>query len=106
MIRAAERRPAGNGTAAQQRDPARLSVVSVPRSTDRDQPRLSPVDAAGIIDGAIVLVVQVAADRYRRRVFLTVASAERAARRARARGHAAEVVLARLAPVALAGVGS
>lgn len=48
---------------------------------------------------AIVVLVQDKAGRYRRRVFLTLASAERAVDQAAARGVDAQVVLCRLTPV-------
>ncbi|MEO7980340.1 MAG: hypothetical protein ABI807_05560 [Sporichthyaceae bacterium] len=54
------------------------------------------------VDGALVVVVCTSAGRYRRRVFLTLASAERSAERAREAGHEASVVLARLVPVEVA----
>jgi hypothetical protein len=51
------------------------------------------------VDGAFVLVVRVTGGKYRRRCFLTAASAERAARNAQAVGHNAEVFLAELKPL-------
>jgi hypothetical protein len=61
---------------------------------------LLPVDAlytiAHQVDGAFVLVVKVNGGRYRRRCFMTAASAERAARNALDAGHNAEVYLAQL----------
>lgn len=60
---------------------------------------LSPTDAAGIVDGAYVVVVKVDDDHYRRRTYLSLSAAERNADRARARGQGAEVVLCRLSPV-------
>lgn len=57
---------------------------------------LSAVDAAGVVDGVLVAVVRLDSGRYRRRVFLSLASAQRSVERARARGQAAEVVLAQL----------
>ena len=67
---------------------------------------LSPVETAGVIDGVLVVVVRTEGGRYRRRVFLTLAAAERAVAAARARGLAAEVVLCALAPAASpAGAG-
>lgn len=51
------------------------------------------------IDGAYVLLVKTTAGRYRRRCFLTVASAERAVQRAQERGENAVVVLAELKPL-------
>ena len=47
----------------------------------------------------LVLVVQTGADQYRRRVFLSLAAAQRAAARAEAKGHDAHVILCRLVPV-------
>lgn len=90
MTRKAERRPAVIG-AAQKSFGGSISIVPAQSS--------EPVDAAGVVDGVFVLVVRLDGDRYRRRVFLTLAPAERAAARAEARGHAAEVVLCRLEPV-------
>ncbi len=48
---------------------------------------------------ALVALVEDKHGRYRRRVFLTLASAERAVALARARGADAQVVLVRLTPV-------
>jgi hypothetical protein len=56
-------------------------------------------DIAAHIDGTFVLVVRTTDDRYRRRCFLSAASAERAARNAQAAGHDAEVYLAELKPL-------
>lgn len=60
-----------------------------------------PGEVAESLDGALVLLVRTEAGRYRRRVFLTIASAQRAADRATEAGHAAEIVLCALAPVAV-----
>lgn len=51
-------------------------------------------------DGAYAVVVELNRDRYRRKLFLTLGAAERAAKRARSAGHDAEVLLVRLQPVA------
>ncbi|MGD7707012.1 hypothetical protein [Microlunatus sp. Y2014] len=51
------------------------------------------------VNGALVVVVQTPQDRYRRRVYLTAAAAERAVRRAGERGQSASVFLAELRPV-------
>lgn len=51
------------------------------------------------VAGAFVLVVHVTGGRYRRRCFLTAASAQRAADRALARGENATVYLAELRPL-------
>jgi hypothetical protein len=51
------------------------------------------------VDGTFVLVVKVTGGKYRRRCFLSAASAERAARNALEAGHNAEVFLAELKPL-------
>ena len=56
-------------------------------------------DLAQAIDGAFVVVVKVTGGKYRRRTFLTVASAQRAADNARALGHAATIYLSELRPL-------
>lgn len=66
-------------------------------------PKSAPIlpDAADLVAGVFVLVVTVPGDpepRHRRRVFLQAQPAQRAADRAVARGHRAEVVLCRLVP--------
>lgn len=71
---------------------------------DRNKARLLPLaapldDIAAHVDGAFVLVVRVSGGKYRRRCFLTAASAERAARNAQDAGHHAEVFLAELKPL-------
>lgn len=58
-------------------------------------------NAVDLVHGVFVLVVTVPGDpepRHRRRVFLQAQPAQRAADRAVARGHRAEVVLCRLVP--------
>jgi hypothetical protein len=50
------------------------------------------------VDGCFVVVVRVTGGKYRRRCFITVAAAERAARNALDAGHNAEVYLAQLKP--------
>ncbi|MEU4287801.1 hypothetical protein AB0E63_06230 [Kribbella sp. NPDC026596] len=61
---------------------------------------LGGLDAvATAVDGAFVLVVEVTGGKYRRRCFLTAASAERAAGKATARGENATVYLAELKPL-------
>ena len=60
----------------------------------------SPLDElAEHLDGTFVVVVQTSGGRYRRRCFLTAASAERAAANATATGHNAQVYLAELKPL-------
>lgn len=56
-------------------------------------------DLARAIDGAFVVVVKVTGGKYRRRTFLTVASAQRAADNARALGHTATIYLSELRPL-------
>ena len=56
-------------------------------------------EVAAQVDGTFVLVVRVTGGRYRRRCFLTAASAERAARNAQDAGHNATVFLAELKPL-------
>ena len=56
-------------------------------------------DIAEHIDGAFVVVVKVTGGRYRRRCFLTAASAERAARNALDAGYDAQIYLAQLKPL-------
>lgn len=54
---------------------------------------------AAHLDGAFVILVKTTRGTYRRRCFLTVASAERAVQRAQERGENAVVVLAELKPL-------
>jgi hypothetical protein len=56
-------------------------------------------DIAAHVDGAFVVIVRTTGGRYRRRCFLTVAAAERHARRAQEAGHNAEIYLAELKPL-------
>jgi hypothetical protein len=63
-------------------------------------PVTDPLDEiAHHVDGTFVLVVKLTGGKYRRRCFLTAASAERAARNATAAGHNAQVYLAELKPL-------
>lgn len=73
--------------------PATATKASVKRnSTSVD----IQTDVPDILDHVLVAVVQTGDDRYRRRVFLTLKSAERSVLRAREAGHEAEVVLCEL----------
>jgi hypothetical protein len=63
-------------------------------------------DIAQHVDGCFVVVVWVSGGKYRRRCFLTVAAAERAARNAQDAGHTAEVFLAELRPLWRLACGS
>ncbi len=51
------------------------------------------------VRGTFVVVVESPVGRYRRRCYLSLASAERAADKAEAAGHLVEVLLCRLEPV-------
>ena len=87
-----ERRPLALGTASNPTDSA--------PTTDPNLPPILP-DSSDLVAGVFVLVVTVPGDpepRHRRRVFLQAQPAQRAADRAVARGHRAEVVLCRLVP--------
>ncbi len=55
---------------------------------------------AAHFEHALAVIVQLDNDRARRRLFLTLASAERHADKARDSGHEAEVILVALQPVA------
>ena len=58
-----------------------------------------PDEIAHHVDGTFVLVVKVTGGKYRRRCFLSAASAEKAARNALEAGHDATVFLAELKPL-------
>jgi hypothetical protein len=61
---------------------------------------VDPLDEiAQHVDGTFVLVVKVTGGKYRRRCFLSAASAEKAARNALEAGHNATVYLAELKPL-------
>lgn len=67
-------------------------------------PESIPGEFLQLADGVLVVVVRVtpvgdSEPRYRRRIFLSLASAQRHAELARVRGHEARVILARLQPV-------
>ena len=96
----------GAGAAGQHMDG--VLKGSLPPSTDqqpdRNQARLLPLadsldSLAHHVDGAFVLVVRVTGGRYRRRCFLSAASAEKAARNALEAGHNATVFFAELKPL-------
>lgn len=93
----AERRPLALGAASNHTDSA--------PTTDPNLSSILP-DSADLVAGVFVLVVTVPSDpepRHRRRVFLQAQPAQRAADRAVARGHRAEVVLCRLVPESYGG---
>jgi len=56
-------------------------------------------ELASHVDGGFAVLVQVADDRWRRRVFLSAASAEAHARKAQQRGQSARVFLVELRPL-------
>ena len=61
---------------------------------------VDPLDEiAQHVDGTFVVVVKVSGGKYRRRCFLSAASAEKAARNALEAGHHATVYLAELKPL-------
>lgn len=102
LTREKRSRPAGDGTATQKNAGQALTTLAttVPAATIATPlPEFTPEDAAAVARGAFVVVVQLDEDRHRRRVFLTLAAAERHAVAARERGHAAQVLLASLEPV-------
>ncbi|TDO52617.1 hypothetical protein EV643_102456 [Kribbella sp. VKM Ac-2527] len=85
-----ESRPDGD-QAASRSDGEKLKSTLTP---------LGGLDAvAAAVDGAFVVVVETTGGKYRRRCFLTAASAERAAGRATERGENATVYLAELKPL-------
>lgn len=69
----------------------------VPESSD-DQAKVRALEAAA----GYAVLVETGEGKYRRRLFLTLASAERAVDRARDRGKFAELVLVRVVPVEVA----
>ena len=73
------------------------SDISTAIKTD---PSLTALDdIARHVDGTFVVVVHVTGGKYRRRCFLTAASAERAACRALERGENATIYMAQLKPL-------
>lgn len=63
-------------------------------------PRFTPEMAAARSQGMLLLMVHdPASGRFRRRIFLTLGAAEKAAERARERGHVAHIVLGRFSVV-------
>lgn len=103
LTRQRESRPADNGTASQKSN-AGQAILTLPPAADvgpdaTPLPEFAPEDAAAVAGGAFVVVVQLDGDRHRRRVFLTLAAAERLAGKARERGHVAHVLLAHVLPL-------
>jgi len=95
MLPERESRPAGNGP-AESISTAIKSKASLPPSVASSEDWAA---LAAQVDGAFVVLVQTSHGRYRRRVWLTLAPAERAARKATEAGHNAVVILAERKPV-------
>ncbi|WP_298712811.1 hypothetical protein [uncultured Micrococcus sp.] len=96
-----ERRPLTLGTALNTKTESDTTKTPI-------SPSIVP-DSADLVAGVFVLVVTVPGDpepRHRRRVFLQAQPAQKAADRAVARGHHAEVVLCRLVPEVYGGEAS
>ncbi len=84
-----ERRPEGNQA-------AKISggdKTSISATTDR-------TTAAVLVTGVHVVVVETSGGKHRRRVYLTLNSAQLAADRAVMAGHSAHIILCQLIPVA------
>jgi hypothetical protein len=78
----------------------RLTELTDGNSTAGRLLPVDPLDAiAAHVDGCFVVCVKTSGGRYRRRCFLSAASAEKAARNAQAAGHNAVVFLAELKPL-------
>jgi hypothetical protein len=81
---------------------AAVNTIIPPAADWRQNAGLLPVDPldaiAAHVDGTFVIVVKLTGGKYRRRCFMTAASAERAARNALDAGHTATVFLAQLKP--------
>jgi hypothetical protein len=74
--------------------PSKATTASLPLET------VCALDTlAKAVDGTFVVVVEHPGAKYRRRAYLTVASAERSAANARAKGHTVTVYLAELKPL-------
>jgi hypothetical protein len=88
-------RQVGAGAIDTNQSPATGRISATPSLIPAD-----PLDAiAEHIDGTFVLVVKVTGGKYRRRCFLSAASAEKAARNAIESGHNAVIFLAELKPL-------
>lgn len=106
MLTGNERRPEGGPGAAETFGGVAPSIAHealLPRLLAADESLLIPTsdadDLARQAGGAFVAVVEVKGGKYRRRAYLTLASAERAARNAQAEGRSAVVYLAELKPL-------
>lgn len=78
-------------------DQTSSSLSIVPPTTVGTSDELQ--EYATAIDGAFAVVVRTAHGRYRRRVWLTLAPAERAVEKAIEAGHNAEIMIVELRPV-------
>lgn len=101
-----ERRPVVEGGAqnpGEKFSPIVAHEALLPRLLAADESLLIPTsegdELARQAGGAFVAVVEVKGGKYRRRAYLTLASAERAARNAQAEGRSAVVYLAELKPL-------
>jgi hypothetical protein len=90
MSPARESRPAGNQAAEMF---SGGNAISLPATTDR-------TTAAALVTGVHVVVVETSGGKHRRRVYLTLNSAQLAADRAVMAGHSAHIILCQLTPVA------
>lgn len=88
MKREGKSRPAGNPSGFQ-KVPTPAASLSVDAANE----------VARVLDGVLVVVVVLPNQKIRRRVFLTLASAQRHADRARENGNHVRVILAQLAPI-------
>jgi hypothetical protein len=90
-------RPLQQGAASNTTSPATGFAVN---SKPAGLVHVDPLDEiAHHVDGTFILVVKVTGGKYRRRCFLSAASAEKAARNALEAGHNATVYLAELKPL-------
>ena len=92
----------GGGTTPGQASPLMNAAATKPQVPHHCPTDSSVTDSphGSQVRGTLVVVVETAAGKYRRRAFLTLASAQRAVERAETAGHPASMVLARLEPVA------
>lgn len=88
MTQERESRPVGGNQAA---EISSGDTHSIPAGTD-------DITAAALVAGVHVVVVETPAGRYRRRVYLSLDSAQKAADRAAMAGHPASVILCQLVP--------
>jgi hypothetical protein len=82
----------------QESRPGHESKAAVNLATTTITPTLDRTIAAALVTGVHVVVVETAAGKYRRRVFLSLKSAQAAADRAIMAGHPAHLILCQLMP--------